>query len=736
MFADRFTVEKRRDLAAFQAAEASPRRRLRVCIVTEEIYGPIRNGGIATTYFYLAAMLAEEGHEVSVLYVRGQHSENGPIGEWVRFYAERGIEFVPLSGDELPLDAVEDLRLWKYAAVFDWLRRNQRFDVVHTSEWRGAAYYALIAKQAGLFFEDILFLVKSSSPWIWNRHYMNGLTDRRDEHIFMHAEKACIELADIVIGGSAHLLSFMQDCGYEVPTERTFVQPNIIDFSSLVIDDKRGEREPGQRLDVDHWVFFGRLEMRKGLHLFCDALDHLASLGRTPRKVSFLGKCGQGFPGEPLAMADSYINERAARWPFEVVLVTDRQQNEAIQYMVEEDCLAVMPSIIENSTMAVYEALIHRVPFIASDVGGTPELIEATDHAAVLCRPTAMSIAESLLRTIGDGALIARETFDPQDNIETWKGFHRWLSQRFEHDTAATIRADMSSVAPRPIPVRAHPVEPCSVAVCLIADQRTTAENLRAQVEEMMAAGTLPQRLRVAVTGPSPQATLERLRDAVPVQGKVTIEYLVAEPSGRDIGAALNALCEVPAAWRLVCRVSQTRLARGAITVLCRPGASPAAGVISWGEQAGSGSGAAVRLPMIENDAGFLGDPWVLGGPSLAISERYWDSGARFLEGGEFAAPEQEFLLRAAHARELAALPLRLAARMRPFEHAAATPYYLRRPILERMPFSSRALLLSRDLDPELKETGYTFGPVRITTRLARLMQKLRRRIRRNPDFH
>ena len=43
--------------------------RLRVAIVTEEIIGPVRNGGIASTYYHLAKGLAAHGHEVQVLFL-------------------------------------------------------------------------------------------------------------------------------------------------------------------------------------------------------------------------------------------------------------------------------------------------------------------------------------------------------------------------------------------------------------------------------------------------------------------------------------------------------------------------------------------------------------------------------------------------------------------------------------------------------------------------------------------
>ena len=47
-----------------------------------------------------------------------------------------------------------------------------------------------------------------------------------------------------------------------------------------------------------------------------------------------------------------------------------------------------MPSLQENSPNTVYECLEQGIPFIASNVGGVPELIAPDDHARVLFEPT------------------------------------------------------------------------------------------------------------------------------------------------------------------------------------------------------------------------------------------------------------------------------------------------------------------------------------------------------------
>ena len=87
-----------------------------------------------------------------------------------------------------------------------------------------------MAKRLGIAFQNTLFVV-SASPHIWNRHYQMQSIDYHNLYSVMHLEQRCIEWADMVIGGSAHLLSFAESAGYVLPAGRVFVQPNIVDFS-------------------------------------------------------------------------------------------------------------------------------------------------------------------------------------------------------------------------------------------------------------------------------------------------------------------------------------------------------------------------------------------------------------------------------------------------------------------------------------------------------------------------
>lgn len=439
---DDFVVRKFPDLSAFVCEGKG--RPLRVCIATEEIVGPIKNGGIATTYYHLARMLQELGHEVTVLYLKGDRVQEKTTSHWIKWYQQLGIRFVPLPLEPVSQRGFSTFWQQRYYAFYRWLSEQPAFDVVHTSEWRGGAMYVLGAKRLGLGFADTLFLVKASSPHIWNRHYQMRSIQTDELTACSYAEQKTIEWADIVIGGSAHLLSFMERMGYAMPEGRIYVQPNVVDFEGVDIPDQRPAYQYGEIVKSDELVFFGRLEARKGLEIFCDAVDRLVYQGIVPKRLYFMGKQGQRLPNHADITTIEFIKLRAARWPFDVVIKSNFGPQQAISFLCEKPRLAVMPSLIENSTMAVYEALVHRIPFLATDVGGTAELIDPRYHQATLTEPRADVLASDLARLITEGGVIAESAFQPDENLAVWRRFHSYLSGKINQGNVRDVVAEMS----------------------------------------------------------------------------------------------------------------------------------------------------------------------------------------------------------------------------------------------------------------------------------------------------
>jgi glycosyltransferase involved in cell wall biosynthesis len=403
--------------------------RPKICIATEQVAGPVRNGGIGNTYASLALMLADAGFDVTVLYLRGSMVETRTIDHWVADYAKKGVNLVPVPNYAAEERLQTGADGWLHAPynMMRWLI-DHPMDVVHVSEWRGSAYLCLLAKRQGLAFAQTLFLVKTSSPWMWNRLYGAHFVEKLDDLAKIHAERQSVELADVVIGGSLHLLRWMASQGYDLPRTRTFVQPNVATFGRLQPLMAQRHLAGGTRVPIDEFVFFGRLELRKGLFVFCQAIRRLIRKGvPLPPRITFMGKPGGRMPSHPDLEAPDYLRMISRDWPTQVEILTEFQQLEAVQYLLSGPRLAVMPSIIENSSMAIYEAAICGIPCVASDVGGNSELIVADDHDEVLCAAHPVALGDKLEEALAKGGYVPRPSFDNDQNLRTWQQFHRQL---------------------------------------------------------------------------------------------------------------------------------------------------------------------------------------------------------------------------------------------------------------------------------------------------------------------
>jgi hypothetical protein len=208
----------------------------------------------------------------------------------------------------------------------------------------------------------------------------------------------------------------------------------------------------GQTAAPREIVFFGRLEERKGLRLFCNALhllrDELARRGVT---VTFLGKperCG-GMPSL------DYIAQRSAGWQFPVRTMTNLGQPEALQYLLGDGKLAVMPSPLDNSPCTVYEALGGGIPFLAARTGGIPELVDKSDCEHVLFEYSTESLYNALRNAIEQGGWIAKPAVPHAETRRCWAAMHeQWRSFLPQRESTGAAAASVAVIIDHPAGAR------------------------------------------------------------------------------------------------------------------------------------------------------------------------------------------------------------------------------------------------------------------------------------------
>jgi len=484
----------------------------RVCIVSGEFVGVFKNGGIGTAYTSMAEALAGAGCAVTCLYVGEKPEVESDIAGWVESHRTRKITFIPLPSSGRPLlDHTPDFG--KSLEVYEWFKGHGDFDVIHFPEHKGYGYHTLSAKRQGLFQSRAQVCVGIHSMTKWLRvamqEHLCGLADL--EHDFM--ERQSVALADVVVSPSQYLINWIADRGWSIPP-RAHVQPYLMPQKA-----HPPKRLASGRQAVGELVFFGRLETRKGIELFCDAIDRIAvDFGDRIRCVTFLGRENtvRGLK------ACEFIRRRAGHWPFKIQLLTNFDQKEAVAYLQAPGRFAVIPSLMENSPNTVYECLGSGIAFIASRVGGIPELIDPKEADSVCFEPKPEALAQRLRVAISEGARPSRIAFNPAANGRAWVDWHRRVAAESRRENAAGVEA-----SPQAWP---------KVSLCLVTFNRPNQLKQALESVERLEYGNLEVLLvDDGSTDPAAVALLDELEPSFAQRG-----WRVFRQENRYLGAARN----------------------------------------------------------------------------------------------------------------------------------------------------------------------------------------------------
>jgi glycosyltransferase involved in cell wall biosynthesis/GT2 family glycosyltransferase len=358
----------------------------RICIVANELNHVFRNGGIGTHNWLLAETLAEAGWKVHVLYC-------GPVevpGEWGQCHellSRRGIGLSRLEDYPGPPEDAAGCGVagWignhslQVLRALEALDASEHFELIEFAEWTGYGFRAVQARRMGSALTQARIIVKLHSSTQWcregNRWWMTGA----DDLIRDYFERYSFEQADHQIAPCAYMLDYARSIGWNVRADAHVVAncfPNA-------------EVQPGVMSEHEspELVFFGRLEARKGLKIFLDAVRSLPD--NVP--VAFLGR-ETPLDGIP---ASEFIAKALGSRPYTLHTQLDRQQ--AISFLASGKRLAVLPSLIENFPNTVIECAVNGIPFVASNVGGIPEIVaDEALQSQVLFEPTARALGEKL----------------------------------------------------------------------------------------------------------------------------------------------------------------------------------------------------------------------------------------------------------------------------------------------------------------------------------------------------
>jgi glycosyltransferase involved in cell wall biosynthesis len=433
-----------------------------LCLVANDLDYLTRNGGIGTYNWLMAHLLAGEGWRVHVLYcgavrsardlaaVTDQLAGSGIGWSCLHDFDEPPVLRVPGTHDAAPVHLSDRVR---YA--LEELHGEHHFDLAEFGEWGALGFRSIQARRAGLAFADLPLAVKLHSPSQWMREGNHlWLTDPAELEVD-YCERYAFENADLQLSPSRYMLDYAAGIGWKVrPDARVisypFPAPQFV--------------PAGPAAGTPEVVFFGRLETRKGLEVFLEAARQLGP--HVP--LTFLGRVTRVDEGRT---ATDLIHAQLPRRPF--TLLTDYNREQALRYLSQGNRLAVMASLADNSPFTVIECATNGIPFVASRVGGIPELLaDPETRKRLLFEPN----PRDLLRCLRDYlAADPAENAALRDRVRAATdvvGNNRRVAQAYA--ALPALRPDRPTPAgaatgPAPLPSGGSPPEPDPLVTVAIA---------------------------------------------------------------------------------------------------------------------------------------------------------------------------------------------------------------------------------------------------------------------------
>ena len=396
------------------SAAAPALDRLRVCLLTTELAGFGPSSGLGSLVASLAETLTEAAWEVTVVVASEKPVETLALARLGEAYARRGVRAVPLP------EPAERSFAWPRSSsraykTYLWLREHAAdFDRVVFCDRGGLGYYALLAKHQGLAFETLPLGVLLHSPTLRRTLDNAELVDDHEILIADFLERESARLADGVVATGAARLQTLQAEGWSFPEACRGLPPPL----SASLLSLRKEEEPFIPEEI---VFFGTLESRKRLRLFCDAVERLQPCGPRGPRIVFLGPSGRI---ESLAGRD-YVARRAARWALGCEWLDQRERAEALGYLRNGRRLAVVGSATQALPLSAWECASLGIPFLCVGESALAAALPETERERfVAADPNAL--AAKLREALSRGISAPHPPADPFPVREEWA---RWLGE-------------------------------------------------------------------------------------------------------------------------------------------------------------------------------------------------------------------------------------------------------------------------------------------------------------------
>ena len=379
---------------------------MRIALVSRE-YPPTRQAsGIATYTWKTSRAMAAAGHDVHVI---AEAHAGAPVNELQGRVMVHRLPDPRLKPRELRFTR----RAFDVAAA---LRRLGRLDIVQACEWEGeAAVYARFPRGP---------LVTRLATPLYVVENLNDASrrERRRSAVVRFLERSQTRRSTTVISPSRSLLTMVAS-DWDLDPARVHLMPTGIELPLPGADgplpDGAGARP--------YVLYFGRLEVRKGVQTWMDALPEV--LRRHPDLEAVFAGDDLRLQGLPFT---EYGRRRAGEMATRLRFFKRLSQN-ALFPLIREARLVVLPSRWESLANAALEAMALGRPVVATRGSGFSEVIEdgvsgwlvPPDDVDALARKVSDVLGDpDRLRAAGEAARKRAHEYELSRMVERLLGFY------------------------------------------------------------------------------------------------------------------------------------------------------------------------------------------------------------------------------------------------------------------------------------------------------------------------
>ena len=401
---------------------------MKILTISEDFYPAI--GGIATHVQGLSSALSALGHDVRVI-TRRRLPPGRNITAW------RGRKFVH---DGVPVTAIPIM--YSPRNVFERFQLSARFGsaALRTARAMGAD---VVTFHHYFYDPEIVRRTQGIAPAVFTNHSSQFLADVERGVEARRRLLARFDFASAVIAPSRELVDATVACGY--PSERVHYVPNGVNpdrFAPSPGAAAAVRRELGLR-DDDPIVLCARRPVPKnGVAYFAEALARLAASG-TRCSVLFAGLTPEPELDE-LAYTTAFREAVRALPALITTRLLGNVANDAMPRLHAASDVAVLPSLLEATSIAGLETMASGVPLVGTTVGGIPEIVVDGETGMLVPPKDPAALAAALERVLRDGA--ARQTMGANARARVLSEFSWQAVARRSSSVYALARETFGSV--------------------------------------------------------------------------------------------------------------------------------------------------------------------------------------------------------------------------------------------------------------------------------------------------